>query len=333
MSPDLSPFDSLDFEAAAVRLEGVVERTPLVSVQLPSESADERLCLRAKLENRQVCGAFKARGAWNNVAQLSSEERERGVVTCSSGNHGRALAWAAQRAGVKATIVMPRDAYPNKIEACRELGARVVLSRDRLGADEDAAELAAEGLVFIHPYDRPGTVAGAGTVGLELLQDWPEVELVLVPVGGGGLVAGVSLCLKRALGEQVRVVGVEPAGAPSMQRGLAAGEVVSLPEIQTCIQGLCPTNSGALNIEICSQTLDDVWLVEDAPVLEAMDWWVAQGEVVEPAGSATLAAVREGMIPEDWLRDRTAENPLRAVIVVSGGNPAPEQLEQSRSRA
>jgi threonine dehydratase len=333
MSPDLSPFDSLDFEGAAARLEGVIRHTPLVPVQLPPDCADERLCLRAKLENRQVCGAFKARGAWNNIAQLSPEERERGVVTCSSGNHGRALAWAAERAGVAATIVMPRDAYPNKIEACRELGARVVLSRDRLGADEDAAELAAQGLVFIHPYDRAGTVEGAGTVGLELLQDWPEVELVLVPVGGGGLVAGVSLCMKRALGAAVRVLGVEPVGAPSMQRGLAAGKVVSLPEIQTCIQGLCPTNSGALNIEICSQTLDDVWLVEDAPVLEAMDWWVAHGEVVEPAGAATLAVVREGMVPEEWLESRTAEDPLRAVVVVSGGNPAPEQLEQARSRA
>jgi len=332
MSSDLTQFDSLDFEGAARRLEGVTQCTPLVPLQLPPECADERLCLRAKLENRQVCGAFKARGAWNNIAKLSGEERSMGVVTCSSGNHGRALAWAAQRAGVEATIVMPRDAYPNKIEACRELGARVVLSRDRLAADDDAAELAAQGLVFIHPYDREGTVEGTGTVALELMQQWPQVELVLVPIGGGGLVSGVSLCLKRAKGDAVRVIGVEPAGAPSMHRGLAAGEVVSLPEIDTAIQGLCPTHSGALNIQICSQTLDDVLLVEDRDVLDAMEWWVGHGEIVEPAGAATLAAVRTGMI-EEWLAGRTAEDPLRAVVIVSGGNPAPEQLERARARA
>ncbi len=325
----IHPIDlaELSFDHAAERLQGVVEHTPLVRVEGVGQACGP-LDLRAKLENRQVCGAFKSRGAWNNVAVLNRSERARGVVTCSSGNHGRALAWAAQRAQIHATIVMPKDAYPNKIDACRELGAEVVLSDDREAAELDAASIAAGGPVLIHPYDRAGTVEGAGTVALEILCDWPEVELILVPVGGGGLVAGVSLCLRRECGDAIGVYGVEPAGAPAMHLGLMAGHSVDLHSIRTKVQGLCPMNAGELNVSICSQTLDGVLLVDDGPVFTAMGDWAARGERVEPAGAATLAAVQMGLIPAERFQGRSEADPLRVAIIVSGGNPSPQQWEE-----
>jgi threonine dehydratase len=320
-------FPHLDIDAAALRMAGFVEHTPLA----PIPCDDPRIELRAKLENRQVVGAFKARGAWNNLSQLTPEERASGIVTCSSGNHGKALAWAARLAGVKATIVMPRDAYPNKIQACRDLGATVVLSEDRLAADRDAAKLAERGLVFIHPYDRDGTIEGAGTVGVEIAEDWPEVEVVVVPVGGGGLIAGTSLALRRRLGERVTILGVEPAGAPSMTRGLEAGEPVTLETIETSVQGLCPSNSGARNIAVCLETVDGMVLLSDEEILAAQRRLVLGGEVVEPAGAAAVAVVDAGKLPGALFEGRTAEDALRVAAVVSGGNPDPAQLERVRS--
>ncbi len=322
MNGDLSPFTAIDPLAAAARLEGVVRRTPLLPL-----AGDERIELRAKLENRQVTGAFKARGAWNNLARLAEHERSRGVVTCSSGNHGKALAWAAKLAGVAATIVMPEDAYPVKIEACRELGAEVILAPDRHAAERIAAELAGDGMTLIHPYDRLETVEGAATVGVELAQEWPAVEVVLVPVGGGGLVSGVSLYLRRYFAGGVKIFGVEPTGAPSMRRGLAAGEPVTLERITTAVQGLCPPRSGALNIAICRATLDGVLLVEDEEVLEAQAELLRRGEIVEPAGAAALAALRAGRLPVDLFEGRGAADPLRIAVVVSGGNADPVQLQ------
>ncbi|MCB9914754.1 MAG: pyridoxal-phosphate dependent enzyme [Planctomycetes bacterium] len=321
-------FETIDSRAAAARLVGVVQRTPLV----PFASGDPRVELRLKLENRQETGSFKARGAWNNVSQLTDAQRAAGVIATSSGNHGRALAWAAQRAGVRATIVMPADAYPNKIAACRELGAEVVLGETRAEAERLCRERVEAGAVLIHPYDAERTVEGAGTVGVELAEDWPEVELVVVPVGGGGLVAGTALALRRALGDALHILGAEPAGAPSMTRGLAAGAPVRIDPITTAVQGLCPLESGALNIAVARETLDDVVLLEDAVVFAAQKALVDAGEVVEPAGAAAPAVVLSGRIPAAWLAGRDASNPLRVAAVVSGGNPAPDQLAALRAR-
>lgn len=319
-------FDHIDIAAAAARIEGVVRRTPLVRF----DADDPRIELRLKLENRQETGSFKCRGAWNNVSQLSGEERARGVIATSSGNHGRALAWAAQRAGVPATIVMPADAYPNKIAACRELGAEVVLGEDRQRAEELCRARVEAGAVLIHPFDAERTVAGAGTVGREIAEEWPQVELVVIPVGGGGLIAGSSLALRRALGERVRIYGAEPSGAPSMTLGLEAGRSVLVPEITTDVQGLCPLASGELNVAICKETLDGVFLVEDPQVFAAQKRLVLAGEVVEPAGAAAPSVVLEGQLPAELLEGRDAANPLRVAVVVSGGNPAPEQLAALR---
>ena len=323
---DWSRFDEIDIRAAAEALEGVVQRTPLRPLEVP----DTRIELRLKLENRQLTGAFKARGAWNQVRQLGPAERAAGVVATSSGNHGKALAWAAQRAGVPATIVMPADAYPNKIAACREHGAEVVLAPTRAEAEERCAALVRAGATLVHPYDAQRTVAGAGTVGLEIAQQWPEVEVVLIPAGGGGLAAGCSLALRRELGEGVRILAVEPAGAPTLTRGLAAHEPVTLETITTAVQGLCPPNAGALNIAICGRTLTGTIELDDESILAAQARLVHAGEVVEPAGAASFAAVLCGALPAEWLAPRGAQDRLRVCAILSGGNPAPDQLEALR---
>lgn len=319
----------IQISEAVARLEGVVTRTPLVPFEVP----DERVRLWLKLENQQVTGSFKSRGAWNQVSLLTEEERARGVIATSSGNHGKALSWAAERAGVPATIVMPADAYPNKIAACREHGAEVVLGETRMLAEGMCAERVAAGAVLIHPYDAERTLQGAGTVGIEIMEQDPEVELILAPVGGGGLVTGISLAVRQSLGEKVQVIGVEPEGAPSMSRGLASGAPVPLEEITTKVQGLCPPSSGAVNVATCLETLNGVLLVRDEDTFAAQAALVRTGEVVEPAGAATTALVLSGGLPEALLEGRSAADPLRVVAVVSGGNPDPAQLEAIRAQA
>jgi len=313
------PID-VSFVAAAERLAGVVLRTPLQALHVPG------LDLRLKLECQQETGSFKARGAWNQLAQLTPAEREAGVVTTSSGNHGRALAWAAARAGVPATICMPADAYPNKIAACRELGAEVRLGDTRPKTDALCAKLAAAGKTLIHPYDSLRTIEGAGTVGFEIAEDWPEVDVVVVPIGGGGLICGTALALRDRLGARVRIIGVEPRGAATMTLALAAGRPVDLVEITTAVQGLCPLNVGVLNRQIVADNVDRVVLVDDADVLRAQARLVMnEGLEVEPAGAAALAAVLFGGALDGL------DGVHSVAVVVSGGNAAPEQLATLRA--
>ncbi len=324
---DWARFDHIDIQEAARRLEGIVRRTSLE----PLDLGDPRIDLRGKMENLQETGSFKARGAWNQVSRLTDEQRRRGVVAPSSGNHGKALAWAAQRAGVPSTIVMPRDAFPNKIEACRGYGADVVLTDSREAADGACRSRIQGGATLIHPYDAERTIQGAGTVGLEIVEQWPEVEVVILPVGGGGLISGSSLAIRRSLGERVKILGAEPKGAPSMSRGLEAGKPVILDSISTAVQGLCPPYSGQRNVDICRETLDDVVMLDDDAIFRAQARLVAGGRVVEPAGSASSAVVFSGLLPEEWLTGRSSGSPLRVAVVVSGGNPDPAQLEEARA--
>jgi threonine dehydratase len=321
-------FDSIRIADAAERVRGVVTRTPLQ----PLESGDPRIELRGKLENRQVTGSFKARGAWNQMSQLSAAQKAAGVVCASSGNHGKAVAWAAERAGTPATIVMPKNAYPNKIAACRAHGAEVVLADTRELADQICAERVAAGRTLVHPYDAERTLQGAGTVGLEIAEDWPEVEVVVVCVGGGGLVSGSSLALRQTLGGRVKIFGAEPSGAPSLSRGVAAGKPVHLPDITSRVQGLTPTYSGQINVDVCRATLDGIVLLDDEQIFAAQAELVRQGETVEPAGAAAFAAVRARRLPEALFAGREARNPLRVAVVVSGGNPDPAQLESVRAQ-
>jgi len=325
-------FPEIDIAAAEVRLRGVVRETPLVSFP----SGDPRIELRLKLECLQEVNAFKARGAWNQIAQLTPAQRSAGVVCSSSGNHGQALAWAAKRAGIHAVIVMPASAYPNKIEACRRHGAEVVLMPTRQACEDEVARQVAAGRVLVHPYDAARTIEGAGTTGLELVRQWPEVEAVLVPVGGGGLVSGIALALRRTLGERVLVVGVEPAGAPTLTLGIAAGEPVA-PKIETSVQGLCPPSSGQWNIDVSRSCGVRTLLLDDAAILAGQERLVNEGGwTVEPAGAAAAAAVFSGRfaaeVGRSLLAARSATSPLRVAAVVSGGNPDPAQLAAVRAR-
>lgn len=324
--PSLQRFENIQSARAAERLRGVLIRTELA----PFPSGDENIELRLKLECLQETGSFKTRGAWNQISQLSEAERAAGVVATSSGNHGKALSWAAQRAGVHATIFMPANAYPNKIAACREFGAEVVLSETREAAELACSERVRAGAVLVHPYDAERTVEGAGTVGLEIAEDWPDVDVVILPVGGGGLISGSALALRRALGDRVKIIGVEPAGAASMSKGIEAGEPVTLSEITTEVQGLCPLNSGKLNIAIAGECVDRVATIDDAPVFRAQARLINHGGwPVEPAGAATSAFVFEKGLAGEWSEQLGRQ--LRVVAVVSGGNAAPEQLEALRA--
>jgi threonine dehydratase len=324
-------FPEIDIAAAAERVRGVVRETPLVAFP----SGDPRIELRLKLECLQEVNAFKARGAWNQIAQLSPQQRAGGVVCSSSGNHGQALAWAAKRAGVRAVIVMPANAYPNKIEACKAHGAEVVLVPKRADCDDEVARHVALGMTLVHPYDAARTIEGAGTTGLELARQWPEVEVVLVPVGGGGLVSGIALAFQRVHGHRTKVIGVEPSGAPTLSLGMQAGEPVT-PKIDTQVQGLCPPASGQWNIDVARACVDRVMLLDDTAIFAAQAQLVNDGGwTVEPAGAAGAAAVFSGRFAVELaksLATRTSANPLRVAAVVSGGNPDPAQLAAVRAR-
>ncbi len=324
---------------AAARLAGAVRRTPLVRFATGA-GGPTGVELRLKLECLQETGAFKARGAWNQVCQLTAAERARGVVTASSGNHAGALAWAAARAGVPCVVCMPADAYPNKVEACRRHGAEVLLLPTRAEAEAACAARAAAGAVVVPPYDHARTIEGASTVGLELLEDagagWP-VDVVVVPVGGGGLLAGVALALHEAFadappdgpGRRPRLVGVEPAGAPKMTRALAAGAPVTLERIETTVQGLCPPRVGHLTLAAARTLVDRVVTLDDAAILRAQARLVREGGwTVEPAGAAAAALVLEGGLAAALPGLRPPGRPLHVVAVVSGGNPDPAQLAQ-----
>jgi threonine dehydratase len=322
----------VDVAAAARRLAGVVRRTPLV----PFAQPDGRFELRLKLECQQVTGSFKARGAWNQVAQLTPEERQAGVVTVSSGNHGKAVAWAAERAGVRATVVMPQDAYPNKIQACRDHGAEVLLVPKRELADAACAEIAARGAVLVHPYDAARTLEGAGTVALEVCEDWPEVEVLIVPIGGGGLIGGCAVAARAATGRKGReivILGSEPAGAPTMTRALAEGRPVLNEPVTSRVQGLCPPGVGAINLALAQKLVEGVLTLPDEAIFAAQAELVRRGGwSVEPAGAAAAAVLLAGRLadalPERLLAGRGARDPVRVCAVVSGGNPDPQQLAQ-----
>ena len=299
---------------------------------VPFDCGDPAISLRLKLECEQETGSFKARGATNQLALLSAEERERGVVATSSGNHGRAVAWAARRAGVKATLYMPANIYPNKLAAAKAEGAEIVLCDTRPEAEERCAEAVEKGANLVHPYNAVRTAEGAGTVGLEIIQDWPEVELVLFPCGGGGLIAGSSLAIHRHGPGSVTVIGVEPEGAPNLSRALDEGRPVQIDPTSQ-VQGLTPLDTGEMNLALVEAHVTGMATLEDEEIYAAQKELVRAGFTVEPAGAATFAAIRERAFPPRLLEGRSASDPLRAVCVVSGANADPAQLEELRADA
>jgi threo-3-hydroxy-L-aspartate ammonia-lyase len=306
-----------DIEGAAGRIREVAVRTPLLSFpELSLELGGE---VRLKCESLQRAGSFKIRGAYNFVSQLSREDIGRGIITYSSGNHAQAVALAAREKGVRAVVVMPTTAPGVKVAGARDLGAEVVFEgttsiERKIRAEAIARE---EGLAMVPPFDDPRIIAGQGTVGLEIAQDWPEVELVLVPIGGGGLASGTAAALKRLL-PRVRVVGVEPEGAPSMRTALDAGEPVTLERTETIADGLAPVRAGSLTFLHARELLDDVVLVEDDDIRRATALLLSRRKlVVEYSGAATLGALIAGVV------DARGVN---VAVVLSGGNLDPSLL-------
>jgi threonine dehydratase len=309
---------------AANRLRGAVRRTPVLDV---SVIAGRPLVL--KCENQQRGGAFKLRGAMNMLLRLSAEERARGVITYSSGNHGQAVALAASRLGIPAVVVMPATAPAVKVEGVRRWGADVLfagrLSEERRARAE--VELEARGLVMVPPFDHPWIVEGQGTCGLEILDQVPDAAVVVAPVGGGGLLAGVSAAVKLST-RGVSVVGVEPSGAAKMTASIRAGHPVTLDQVDTIADGLMAVRPGDLTFAHVQAYVDRMIVVEDRAIARAA-WWLFSDVklVAEPSGAAALAAVLWPQ-PDSPLADRTR----KVVAIISGGNVAPETLVELREQ-
>jgi threonine dehydratase len=298
--------------AARDRLAGRVHTTPVMSATRLGDRVGVRLLL--KCENFQKTGSFKARGALNYLSQLGSAERQRGVVTFSAGNHAQSLAWAARATGVHATVVMPAAASPLKAAASRDYGAEVVLfGANGMEALAKARELERErGLVFAHPFDAEPVMAGQGTVALELLEQAPDLDAVVVPVGGGGLIAGILVAIKES-NPKIRVYGVEPTGAAGMRRSLDAGHPVTLDVVKTVADGLAAPMAGDLTFEIVKRYADDVVVIGDDAIVAALrDLLTSAKLLAEPAGAAATAAVLTRAVPL-----RQGE---RVAAIVSGGN-------------
>jgi threonine dehydratase len=296
-----------DIRAARDRVRRIANVTPLVDA---SWAAGRPLWL--KCESMQPAGAFKIRGATNMVAQLTEEQRRRGVITFSSGNHGQAMALAAKELGAPAVVVMPETAPAIKVEGARALGAEVIFA-GRTSDDRRirAEQLAAErGLTIVPPFDHPWIIAGQGTLGLEILDQLPEVRTVLVAIGGGGCASGVSAAIKQA-NPNVTVIGVEPSGSSSMKTSVDAGHPVQLPSTASIADGLLTLKPGDLTFAHVQRFVDRIVTVDDRAIADAVMWLLLKAKVVaEPSGAATVAAAL----------DPAAAFTPPVVAIISGGN-------------
>jgi threonine dehydratase len=321
-----------DIQRAQQRLRGIAVRTPLITYFPPAQKTNanpeddaDRGQLWLKPENLQPVGSFKLRGAYNKIASLTDEERQRGVISYSSGNHAQGVAYAARALGVKAVIVMPRNAPKLKVDSTAALGAEIVTvgpaSTERW---QKAEELAREhGYVIVPPYNDEQIIAGQGTAGLEILEDCPDADLVLVPSGGGGLISGISAALKLS-GSKARIVGVEPELANDAQQSFRKGEIVELSAERvssTLADGLRTQSIGPINFEHMRRFVDDMITVTEDEIRSAMRCMVSNARIVaEPSGAVTFAA---------WLfHAKELPESKRTVAVVSGGNVDPQVLAQ-----
>jgi threonine dehydratase len=314
----------LDINSARRRLRGVTVHTPLIEFKLPTGDP-RRLFL--KPENQQPIGAFKLRGAYNKIASLSEQDRKRGVITYSSGNHAQGVAYAARALGVKSVIVMPENAPAIKRDATAALGAEIVFvgpgSAER---QSKAEELAAQhGYVIVPPFNDEQIIAGQGTIGLEILENLPEVETVLAPVGGGGMISGVAAAIKLSK-PSVKVIGVEPELAADAQASLRAGKIVQFPSdevVRTIADGLRTQSIGPINFEHIRHYVDDIVTVSEDEIREAARLLAKNpNTVAEPSGAVAVAGFlfHRDMLPET----------KTTVAIISGGNIDPKMLEELR---
>ena len=307
---DLPLVTTDEIREAANAITPSVRRTPMAeSPSLGKMLGGIRLLL--KLEMFQKTGSFKPRGVANRMAHLTDDERSRGVVSLSAGNHAQALAYAASAAGIESAIVMPSGAVRSKVEATIAYGGEVILTDgDLLQTAQDIQR--ERRMTLIHPFDDLRTIAGTGTLGMEILEDAPEADAIICSVGGGGLISGVAAAIKRA-NPNIRVTGVEPTGAPGMTRALEAGAPVHLDTVETVADGLAVPFVGVHNLNHVRAFVDEVVTVEDADIIEATWLIIERAKVVaEPAAAATIAALLAGAI-----KTAPGEN---VVCVLSGGN-------------
>jgi threonine dehydratase len=320
----VSTTDSLvtldEVRAAQRRVAHRVHRTPVLGSATAAAFIRERGGpalgdgrLLVKAEHLQKTGSFKARGMTNRIETLDAGQRARGAITMSAGNAGQAYAWAGREAGVPITVVMATTANPTKVDACRGYGAEVVLEGANVGDAYRALERIRDerGLTFVHPFEDAAVIAGHGSVGLEILEDVPDVDVVVVGVGGGGLISGIAVAIREQR-PGVRVYGVEPTHADAMTLAMAAGTPVQM-EPRTVADGLAAPFAGELTLAMCRRYLEDLVLLDDDVILTGVRFGIERmKQALEPAGAAALAAVLHGRIP---IRDGE-----RVLVVASGGN-------------
>ncbi len=300
-----------EVDAAHRRLRGVCHRTLMFTSTALDREAGCRVFLKG--ENFQRVGAFKLRGAYNFVAQMSAAARAKGIVAASSGNHGQGVARAGKLFGSRVTIVVPEDTVPTKREAIERDGAEIVVAGTSSNVRLEEAQRIAEetGATFIHAFDHPWVVAGQGTVGKEIIEDAPHIDALLIPVGGGGLIAGCAVAA-RARNPRIKIFGVEPEGADSMRQSLKAKKPVRIDATDTIADGLRPVEPGHIPYQICAALLDGVVTVTDAEIAEGVRFLLARAKVlVEPSGAAGIAAL---------LYRRLVDVPGTVATVLTGGN-------------
>jgi threonine dehydratase len=306
-----------DFEAVRARIAPHIKHTPL----LTSRQLDERsgFDVRLKAEMFQRVGSYKIRGPLNKFALMPDEQKRRGVVCSSAGNHAQGVALAAQIHGIRAVVCMAANATPAKVAATRGYGAEVVLHGSIWDeANEKAKELVrTEGLTYVHPFDDEELIAGQGTLGLEVVQDWPALDAIVVPIGGGGLISGVAMALK-SHNPAIRVIGVESSDGPAMQRSVQAGRLETI-DCRTVIDGLRVRRVGEINFDVVRRFVDDIVTLPDRDIFDAMIWVMERCKlVVEGAAAAPVAALLHGLI--------ALPPGSKVVAVLSGGNVNLDQL-------
>ncbi|HJU64837.1 MAG TPA: threonine ammonia-lyase, partial [Gemmatimonadaceae bacterium] len=307
-----------DFERSYARVAPHIHHTPLIGSRMLSERSGYEVRLKAEMLQRT--GSYKIRGPLNKFPQLSEEQRKRGVICSSAGNHAQGVALAAAMYGIHAVVVMAENATPSKVEATRGYGAEVVQHGTIWDeANEMAKRLCAErGLTYVHPFDDEQLIAGQGTVGWEIVHDWPEVDAVIVPIGGGGLISGIAMAVK-ALKPNVRVIGVESSGAPGMQRSVAEGRLVTLDRVDCVIDGLRVRRVGEINLSVVSRFVDEIVTLPDREIFDALIWTMHHCKLVpEGAAAAPVGALLHGLV-------KLPAN-AKVVCVLSGGNVNLDQL-------
>lgn len=320
METDLK--EKLDFEAAAKRLAGVVTRTPLAYSQRLSQKFDCEIYL--KREDMQVVRSYKLRGAYNMISSLTADELKNGVVCASAGNHAQGFAFSCHKMGVKGVVFMPEITPKQKVKQTEMFGngdIEIVLTGDTFDdcLQEALAYTAAHSMTFVPPFDDCRIIEGQGTVGAEILEDLPDTDIVIVPIGGGGLAAGTGNYMK-SVNPSIEIIGTEPEGAPSMTEALKAGEPVTLPNINRFVDGAAVKRIGQLTFSLCREILDDMLLIPEGKVCSAiLKLYNEDAIVVEPAGALSVAAL-------DFCRDKIKGK--KVVCVISGGNNDIDRMQE-----